>query len=192
MNNYDIICYETNIVSEEQKTFVETWHYSKSARSQMPKFIFELRLENILCGVAIFGQPCGVNCVQKYGEGLIELRRFCLRDEEPRNSESWFISRCLKVLKTKGIKKVLSYSDPNKGHLGTIYKASNFQYVGKSIGNNPQILRYNGKDIHMRQVYQKTKYGYVKSALHYQNLIRSGEAKLIPQEPKDVFLFKIS
>lgn len=189
--NYKVIL-KSNKIQEHHKHFIEKWHYSGTARSQMSKYVFELIDDSSgeMLGVSIFGTPCGANVISAYGEGTIELRRLCLIDATPKNSESYFISKCLKMLKKEKVTKVISYSDPNVGHKGTIYRAANFEYLGKQKGS-PRILQYKERSIHARIVYQKTKYGYVKSALKYQELIKSGEAKWKNLLPKDIFLYKI-
>lgn len=68
----------------------------------------------------------------RYGAETWELARLWLRDELPRNSESWFISRCLKHLRVShpAVRFAVSYADPAVGHVGTIYKATNWRYEG--------------------------------------------------------------
>ena len=58
---------------------------------------------------------------------VIELNRLWLDDSLPRNSESWFVSRTLKMLPPR---IVVSYADPLHGHVGYIYRALNFHYAG--------------------------------------------------------------
>lgn len=45
----------------------------------------------------------------------------------PRNSESWFVSRALKMLPPL---LVVSYADTARGHYGYVYRALNFDYAG--------------------------------------------------------------
>jgi hypothetical protein len=58
---------------------------------------------------------------------VIELNRLWLDDSLPTNSESWFVSRTLRMLPPR---IVVSYADPLHGHYGYIYRALNFHYAG--------------------------------------------------------------
>ena len=65
---------------------------------------------------------------------VVELHRLHILDVTPKNTESWFIARCLKLLvkdrpQTKG---VISFSDLTYGHVGTIYKATNAYMCGQT------------------------------------------------------------
>ena len=66
-------------------------------------------------------------------EGLFELSRLCLHPDvqtEEHNLASWFVARCIKLLrKETKVRVVLSYADAD-WHAGTVYKACNFNYYG--------------------------------------------------------------
>lgn len=65
--------------------------------------------------------------------GLFELSRLVLRPDiqaTEHNVASWFVSRCLKMLKADhSPRAVLSYAD-DEHHHGTVYAACNFTYFG--------------------------------------------------------------
>lgn len=78
-----------------------------------------------------------------------ELGRLVLLDEVPGNGESWFVARCLRLLKAEGIRGVVSFSDPvprtavdgrviMPGHVGTVYQALSAAIRGRS---KPRTLR---------------------------------------------------
>jgi len=82
-------------------------------------------------GVVTYGTPASRHlqmgaCPTNPGT-VIELNRLWLDDALPKNSESWFVSRTLKMLPPK---IVVSYADPLFGHYGYIYRALNFDYAG--------------------------------------------------------------
>ena len=68
-------------------------------------------------------------------EGFFELSRLCLNPEHQKqehNLASWFVSRCIKILKREqNPRALLSYAD-NDHHKGVVYKACNFKYYGLS------------------------------------------------------------
>lgn len=65
---------------------------------------------------------------------MIELNRLSLDDALPRNSQSWFVSRTLKMLPPRII---VSYADPLYGHIGYIYRALKLPVRGLD-GYGPQ------------------------------------------------------
>lgn len=90
-----------------------------------------------LIGVLMFATPCSENVRAsvfgcEFKDWVIELHRLHILDVTPKNTESWFISRCLKLLKNDRphTKAVISFSDTTEGHDGTIYKATNAYRVG--------------------------------------------------------------
>ena len=106
-----------------------------------------------LIGVMMFACPCSEDVrASLFGkeekDRVIELHRLHILDVTPKNTESWFISKCLKMLvkdkpQTKG---VISFSDLTQGHLGTIYKATNAYRCGQTS----RIKVFIDKDGRMR------------------------------------------
>lgn len=94
-------------------------------------FAFGLYASGRLLGVVTYGVPASRH-LQKSAcpsdpNQVIELNRLWLDDSLPANSESWFVSRTLKLLPPR---IVVSYADPLHGHYGYIYRALNFNYAG--------------------------------------------------------------
>ena len=63
----------------------------------------------------------------------LTLTRLWLSDDLPRNSESRVLGIVIKALRRNTrIRFLLAYADPSQGHVGTIYQASNWLYIGLS------------------------------------------------------------
>ena len=132
MNNlYECVAIDRS----EWKTFVLKRHYLK----RIPPVSYAFGLRNIetnkIEGVCLFGIPASRSaCVGVCGEDLaaqvLELNRIALNDGLPKNSASWFVSRCLKSLPKNSI--VISWADTGVGHIGYVYQALNFIYTGCS------------------------------------------------------------
>ncbi len=61
------------------------------------------------------------------------LTRLWLSDRLPRNSESHVVAIVLRTMKQHtSIKFMVTYADPAQGHLGTIYQACGWLYIGPS------------------------------------------------------------
>lgn len=93
-----------------------------------------------LVGVACYGDPVGRNAGASISEllprdGVLELTRLFVFDGYGSNIESWFVGQSFEWLRTNvpRIKALISYSDPNAGHLGTVYQATNWIYQGNKI-----------------------------------------------------------
>lgn len=115
-----------------------------------------------LVGVAIYGYPVGRQVVKSItpnlkNEDVLELTRLWLRDEEPKNSESYFLGKTFSWLRNNTqIKILISYSDPMYNHTGVIYQATNWLYQG----NNMMLVKgylhkINGEIMHPRSVVAK-------------------------------------
>lgn len=155
--SYDISKYiVTKISSQSAKEYIIKNHYSHGCHHS-PSACYGLFDNGFLIGVLIFATPCSENVRaslfgKDYKDNVIELHRLHILDVTPRNTESWFISKCVKRLiidrpQTWGI---ISFSDTTIGHEGTIYKATNFIRCGKT-GNATFYLDTNGRLHHPRQ-----------------------------------------
>ena len=136
----------TSIPYAVAKRFIETWHYSN--RMPTGKNIcygwyteavsqsFDDMFLGGLYAVTVYG--IGVNPYQAAFLGvenseLIELKR--MARVEPKIDDlplTAFMARCHKQLKSAGYRYIVTFSDPEHGHNGTIYKAANFHHMGKT------------------------------------------------------------
>lgn len=83
------------------------------------------------------------------------LARFWLEDELPKNAESRVLGVVLRLLRREGgWKALLSYADPAVGHVGTIYQATGWIYLGQ--GAPPSYVDLgDGRPVHPRTVYAR-------------------------------------
>ena len=122
----------------EAKAFVRVWHYSKIFP---PHCLVNLGSRNgagELVAVAMWG--FGVrpkHTIRRLFPSLdtgdyLELNRLCLRDDEPRNSESRFLSQCAEWIRENmpHLKLLFSWADGLRGKPGYVYQASSWLYGG--------------------------------------------------------------
>lgn len=87
--------------------------------------------------VAVFASTAQPNVAEHYGYShkvAKELSRFVVRpDYQVKNFGSWFLSRAVSLFSQErpDIKFLISYADKTYGHLGTLYKASNWTAAGE-------------------------------------------------------------
>lgn len=138
------------------KGYIHENHYSHGSHRR-PSPCYGLFDKEELIGVCMFATPCSENVrASVWGKDNVdhvtELHRLHILDITPRNTESWFISRVLKLLKKDkpSIWGVLSFSDMTEGHQGVIYKASNAYRIGQT-GKATFFLDRDGRLRHPRQ-----------------------------------------
>ena len=173
--------------------FIEHWHYSKNINGIISDYCFKLECDGEIIGAAIFGRLAMANQWKRFGEqeqDVIELRRLCCVDKTPKNTESYFIGAMLRWLKkhTKH-KVVVSYADMEHNHVGTIYKASNFQCLGEQSG--AKVIYWNGKRYHDKAI--RTKYnGELKPfAVDLKAAIDSGDAVYKDTAGKVAYVYEL-
>lgn len=131
--------------------YIAAFHYSKTMPDST-RFVYGLFYNDLICGVCSFGMGCGKNQYTaiypdvKNGE-YIELTRLWLEDSLGKNSESFFISKSIKLLPP--IKFVVSFLDLKQGHYGYIYQATNFIYLGVNSGGK-MLVTEDGVEKHPR------------------------------------------
>ena len=178
---------------KEIKSFIETWHYSKSINGLKSNYCFKLMDKETIIGAMIYGQIGMANVWKKYATNehdLIELRRLCCIDNTPKNTESYFIGFTLRWLKKNtDIKKVISYADSNYNHSGVIYRASNFNYLGMTLGG--RVIVYNNKQYHDKTI--RTKYnGKLKPfAAKIKSALENNLAQYIKTKGKHIYVYDL-
>jgi hypothetical protein len=74
---------------------------------------------------------------ERFGIQTWELSRLWIQEKIPQNAESFLIGRAIRVVKRehKGIERLISFADPEYGHSGVVYKATNWKEVPHSSKN---------------------------------------------------------
>lgn len=161
------------------KDFIEQWHYSGSINGCIADYCYALYSDdNLMKGAMFYGRMAMRNQWKRFAENekdIIELRRLCCIDDTPKNAESFFIGKSLKLLKEEwGGKLVISYADKEYNHEGTIYKASNFKNLGEIKG--AKVIMYNGKRYHDKTIRTKYKGELKPFAKKIKHALDSGDA----------------
>lgn len=127
------------------------FHYSKSVPSVTHAYnIYNDNDE--WCGVIIFGLGANNHIAQAFGKNqgqVLELERVALNGKQEQTSKA--VVMALKQLHKDNplCSIVVSYSDHRQKHIGTIYQATNWIYLGLVITSDPQFF-FNGKWTHKR------------------------------------------
>ena len=114
-------------------------------------------LDSTLIGVVTFGHPANKNnaaSVGLKGRELAELTRLWIADHAPKFVESRAIATCLRILRRDSIcRAVISYADPMHGHVGTVYQASNWLYLGQMQSSS--MLKFSSGLMHKRAAFDR-------------------------------------
>lgn len=121
------------IESKATYPFLLNIHYAK--RIPSISYAFGLFEGDTLVGVVTYGTPPSSNLRNTLLKDnpdctkVLELNRLCLLNNKP-NEASRLVGRSLRMLPSNYV--IVSFADTAQGHIGTVYKATNFTYVGLS------------------------------------------------------------
>lgn len=194
VKDYEVLLVEVS----EVKHFIERHHYSGSINGVRVSHAFGLYDQEKLIGAMVYGQPGMANAWKKYGESeadVVELRRLCCIDDTPKNTESYFIGATIRYLrKNSDFKIIVSYADPEQGHSGVIYQASNFKRLGRT--SRGKVIIWGEKRFHDKSVrtYYVDKTGEKRLkpfAARLKEALDSGQAHYETTEGKNIYIYKL-
>lgn len=121
-----------------------------------------------LIGMVVYSHPvsnraidsiCGAGVLEL--DAVLELIRLHIDDGYGKNIESFVIAKSFEWLRQndKAVKVLISYADPEVGHTGRIYRATNWLYQGCGVSKlmpdySIQLIE-NGEWMHSRTVGEK-------------------------------------
>ena len=133
---------------------VEHWHYSGSLPAG--KLVtFGVWESDRFVGSVIFGRGASPNLGTPYGldqTEVCELVRVACRAH--RAPVSHMVSQALRQLRARnpGLRLVVSFADPEQGHVGSIYQAGNWIYAGQA---DTHMYRVHGHLVHPKSLHSK-------------------------------------
>lgn len=174
---------------EAAKYAVEHWHYSESLPTP-PLVKVGVWEEDVFIGCVLFSRGANNNLGSPYGletTEVCELTRVALNSHKTPVSK--IVAVALRFLRknSPGLRLIVSYADPNQGHIGTIYQAGGWVYVGQTPPSYKYIDR-NGREWHQRQVSKsgvKPQYGEMR------RVAKIDECTKVPQLGKYRYLYPL-
>jgi hypothetical protein len=175
-------------------SFIEANHYSGSINGCISDYCFRLLDPfGTTVGAMFYGRMAMANQYKRFApveSDVTELRRLCCVDDTPFNAESFFIGASLRWLKKNtDIKIVVSYADAEYGHEGTIYKASNFKYLGKKAG--ARVILHDGKRYHDKAIRTYYKGELKPFAKRLKDALVNGEAHYKTTAGKHTYTYSL-
>lgn len=133
-------------------------HHYLSSMPAAPRRCYGVFLEGVLLGGVVFtsGARNGHRLLTAARpQDVVTLARVWLSDDLPANSESRVLGVVLRDLRrTTTWKLLLSYADPQAGHVGTIYMATGWTYLGQT-SEEAYVRLPDGRLHHKRSIYSK-------------------------------------
>lgn len=143
--------YITSIHYSETKPFILKIHYAK----RMPSITYSYGLykNKKLIGIITYGSSPSPTLSEsiagkKNKHLVLELNRLVLKNNK-KNEASLLIAASFKLLPKPRI--IVSFADEQKGHIGTVYQATNFIYTG-ATSNETELVDKDGNDFHYRNI----------------------------------------
>ncbi len=144
----------------------KNFHYSKSVPAV--QYAYNVYNDNDeWCGVILYGGGANNNMPKSFGKNageVLELVRVALNGKQETTSKA--VAMSLKQLHKENplCQIVVSYADHRQKHLGTIYQATNWIYVGKTITSDTQYF-FKGKWTHERTINAQKNKEHLKATL---------------------------
>lgn len=129
----------TDILARDARKIIEKYHYSGSA-SKTATYVHGMinKITGDVVGVTwwipAIKKAAVATCPNNW-MGVLCLSRMVIIPNVPKNACSFLLSRSTKMIDRKRWPCLVTYADEWKNHLGTIYKASNWTYAGKTKRN---------------------------------------------------------
>jgi hypothetical protein len=146
----------------------ERWHYSRKSPSGKT-LSFGVWEGGRFVGVVSFGRGASHRLGGRYGLGtyeVCELVRVALRDHLHLVSRIVAIALRLLKMACPGLRLVVSFADPEYGHRGTIYRAGNWVYAGRTLSKDEYLVhgvRYHGRTLRHKKPSRMTTIEYARS-----------------------------
>lgn len=117
------------------RAFIARHHYAGGC-ANTAVFMHGLYRGAELVGVAQWLPPtrrCAESVDVERWRDVLSLSRLAVAPDEPQNAASLLIGRSIRLVAKAGRWAALvTFADESQGHTGTIYRATNWQYVGRT------------------------------------------------------------
>ena len=131
---------------------VLAWHYSRTLPAG--RLVCVGVWENgRFVGVVIFGRGASSEIGSPFGlrqSEVCELTRVALGPHHAPTSQIVALAVRLLRRQSPGLRLIVSYADPEHGHVGILYQSMNWAFIGTT--NRESLIRVNGRLFHPRTV----------------------------------------
>lgn len=162
----------------DAQSIVKEHHYARGG-SNTAVYTHGLyrKTDGVLHGIAWWLPPTRVACEsvdKEQWKRVLSLTRMVLIPGSPKNSCSFLLARSIAYIREdKRFVALVTYADESQGHTGGVYRASGWDYVGRT-GPYPRWLDELGKQVAPKATKNRTKaemeaLGHVKVGSFYKH-----------------------
>lgn len=139
------------IPKSDTHDYLKNIHYAK--RVPPIQYAYGLFRDEVLVGVVTYAPPASPQVARSlvrapFEKLVLELNRLCLKDNL-KNESSILVGRSLTLLPKA--KLIVSYADSAQGHVGYVYQACNFIYIGAYTSHDSEYI-IDGVKVHPRSL----------------------------------------
>lgn len=166
---------DTSSKSPIWRDFLNSFHYARAGRAG--KIRLGAYLNGHLIAVVKFSSTTRAGTAATLGlssSQVLELDRLCIHPNfRKKNLASWMISRASSyAFQSPSIRALVSFADPDAGHSGSVYRASNWNFFGKTSPSYEYITP-DGTILHKKTVYERARsVGETESVYADSNILR--------------------
>jgi len=174
---------------EAAKYAVEKWHYSRSLPPP-PMVRIGVWEDGRFIGCVVFARGATGELLTPYGLSAIqgcELVRVALNEHKSAVSRIMRIALRMLSSSMTGLRLVVSFADPSKGHHGGIYQASGWIYAGQTAPSS-MYRDAKGKLWHERMI---SSTGQKKVFGRYRKVLKPSECQRIRLPGKHRYLMPL-
>lgn len=172
---------------------VMRWHYSRAMPAARLACLGVWEDDRFI-GAVVFGRGANKNGYIRFGiksqYEACELVRVALSPTH-KTPVSRVLAICLKMLKRAmpGLRLVVSYADPAQGHVGAIYQATNWVYVGESSRENNYLVF--GQSMHKRTLTDLISRRRATGRVNYEQFVKrlDPNAVVVQSPPKYCYVY---
>lgn len=145
----------------DAQRMVREHHYSKggSNTAVYTHGLYE-RATGLLIGVAWWLPPTRVAAESVNRDAwkrVLSLTRLVCLPGAPKNSASFLMAQSVRQIRKDGrFVSLVTYADESQGHTGAIYRASGWEYVGRT-GPYPRWVDATGRQVACKATFNRTK-----------------------------------
>ena len=162
-----------DVAQAEALDMVRRWHYARGGSNTATHRhgLFAKDDPSKPLGVAWWLPPTKVAAlsVSANWTRVVALTRLVVAQGLPTNAASFLLGRSIRIIRKEGVwKTLLTYADEGEGHTGQIYKATNWEYLGKVPGSTNWLDPVTGRTVaskispKTRTVAEMEELGYVR------------------------------
>jgi hypothetical protein len=150
-----------DVLIKDAKAFIERHHYAKGcSHTRVYSHGLYQKDSDILMGVTMWLPPTKVaaQSVNSIWQKVLSLSRLAIHPEVPKNGASFLLARSVALIEKDGkYLSLVTYADERQGHIGRIYRAANWTYIGKMKGSISWVDPMTGKQVSIKATKSRTK-----------------------------------